>query len=219
MKYFSALKSLVIAVSICTPIYLKAQVAPTAKPNWQNLDLKIDSVFGISTEKTYRELLKDKKHIPVLVAVIDGGVDIDHEDLKQVIWNNPSETAGNNTDDDKNGYIDDIHGWDFIGSAKGNVQFDNTELVRQVRLYGPKYANTDTTKLTGKDLERFKTYSMMKDELAAKVKKANKTYKLISAVNGILDGMLVKMNNANPQLKDFENYHAANDAEAYVKRL
>ena len=70
------------------------------KPNWQNLDLKIDTTFGISTEKAYKELLKGKKSTPVLVAVLDGGVDLNHEDLKRVIWINKREVAGNGIDDD-----------------------------------------------------------------------------------------------------------------------
>src|ERR1700761_8894790 len=109
MKNLFPVKKLIVAISICLPICLQAQVAQKAKKNWQNLDLKTDTVFGISTEKAYNELLKDKKHVTVVVAVIDGGVDINHEDLKQVIWTNTAETASNNTDDDKNGYVDDIH--------------------------------------------------------------------------------------------------------------
>src|SRR5690348_12412920 len=70
------------------------------KANWQNLDLQKDSVFGISTEKAYGELLHHKKATTVLVAVIDGGVDTAHEDLKAVIWNNPREKAYNGKDDD-----------------------------------------------------------------------------------------------------------------------
>ena len=73
------------------------------KPNWQNLDLKADSTFGISTEKAYNELLKGKKSVPVIVAVLDGGVDIAHEDLKALIWVNKKEKAGTGKDDDKNG--------------------------------------------------------------------------------------------------------------------
>jgi hypothetical protein len=94
------------------------------KANWQNLDLKKDSVFGISTEKAYTELLKGKKSNPVLVAVLDGGVDLNHEDLKRVIWTNKKEIAGNGIDDDKNGYADDIHGWNFLGGKNGSIEFE-----------------------------------------------------------------------------------------------
>ena len=106
-----------LLIAINFRLLVNAQTAGI-KANWQNLDLKTDSVFGISTEKAYTELLKGKKHVTVLVAVIDVGVDINHEDLKSVIWTNPKEIAGNHIDDDKNGYVDDLHGWDFIGGAR-----------------------------------------------------------------------------------------------------
>ncbi len=94
---------------------LLSQGVSAQKANWHNLDLKTDSVFGISTERAYQELLGHKKATTVLVAVIDGGVDTAHEDLKSVIWINPKERPGNGKDDDRNGYVDDLHGWDFIG--------------------------------------------------------------------------------------------------------
>ncbi|MEK7166887.1 MAG: S8 family serine peptidase, partial [Patescibacteria group bacterium] len=53
----------------------------------------------------------------IIVAVFDGGVDIDHPDLINNIWTNQNEINGNEIDDDKNGYIDDIYGWDFIENS------------------------------------------------------------------------------------------------------
>ncbi|MBQ7525260.1 MAG: S8 family serine peptidase [Abditibacteriota bacterium] len=52
----------------------------------------------------------------VPVAVVDSGVNMSHEDLKNKIWTNPGEIPGNNKDDDKNGYVDDVHGWNFVSS-------------------------------------------------------------------------------------------------------
>jgi subtilisin family serine protease len=219
MSNFSAFKRLAFAAILFFPICLKAQDVTKPIPNWQNLDLKTDNFFGISTEKTYNELLKEKKHVPVLVAVIDGGVDINHEDLKQVIWTNPAEVAGNNTDDDKNGYIDDLHGWDFIGSSKGDVHYDNLELTRLTRLYNAKFANADTTALTGKDLTDFKAYGLMKTDLDKRLQKAQKTYDIITRFSSLLDAMLPKLNNPNPKLDDIKSYNPDNDGEAYVKRI
>src|SRR4051812_1961811 len=97
-------------------------------PNWFNLDLITDGYFGISTEKAYNELLKGKQpKQKIIVAVIDGGTDIKHEDLKDVLWTNPKEIPNNGKDDDGNGYVDDVHGWNFIGSKNGNLAFDNLE--------------------------------------------------------------------------------------------
>jgi hypothetical protein len=125
------------------------------KPNWQNLDLQADSTFGISTEKAYNELLKGKKSVPVIVAVLDGGVEIAHEDLKAVIWVNKKEKAGNGKDDDKNGYIDDVHGWNFLGSAKGSINYETLELTRLVRRDNAKFANADATSVKASELPAF----------------------------------------------------------------
>lgn len=121
-----------LALSLSLQAQAPAEKAPE---NWFNLDLTADKVHGVSTEKAYKELLKDKKpKKKVLVAVIDSGVDPEHEDLKDVMWVNPDEIAGNGIDDDKNGYVDDIHGWNFIGGADGkNVNYENLELTRLYR--------------------------------------------------------------------------------------
>ena len=118
--------------------------------NWYLLDPETDKVQGLSVEKTYNTLLKDKPSTTVLVAVIDSGVDIDHEDLKGVLWTNEDEIPNNNIDDDKNGYVDDIHGWNFIGGKDGNVNQDTYEVTREYARLKPKYENFDTTKLTKK---------------------------------------------------------------------
>ena len=52
----------------------------------------------------------------VVIAVIDSGIDLDHEDLAANIWTNPGEIPGNGIDDDGNGYVDDVHGWDFAAN-------------------------------------------------------------------------------------------------------
>jgi hypothetical protein len=70
----------------------------------------------MSVDRAYAELLKGKKGVPV-VGIVDSGVDIEHEILKSVLWTNAKEIAGNGIDDDKNGYIDDIHGWNFLGDS------------------------------------------------------------------------------------------------------
>jgi subtilisin family serine protease len=105
----------------------------TCKNYWQHLDLKKDGFFGISSERAYQTLLKGKTGIPVVVAIIDGGVDTGHRDLKGVLWRNKKEIPDNGKDDDHNGYIDDINGWNFLGSVKGSFQYDNSDMVRQLR--------------------------------------------------------------------------------------
>ncbi|WP_290701462.1 S8 family serine peptidase [Lacinutrix sp.] len=89
------------------------------KTTWQNKDILDDSIPGISLIKAYNTILKNKKSDEVIVAVIDQVVDINHKDLKQNIWINTNEIPNNNIDDDENGYIDDINGWDFLGNKDG----------------------------------------------------------------------------------------------------
>lgn len=92
---------------------------------WSHLDIQKDTVPGMSVDKAYAELLKDKTGVKVIVGVVDSGVDIEHEDLKSSIWTNTKEIANNGIDDDKNGYIDDIHGWNFLGDiVKENLEYE-----------------------------------------------------------------------------------------------
>ena len=93
---------------------------------WSHLDLEKDSIPGMSVDKAYSELLKNKKGVKVIVGVIDTGVDIQHEDLKSVIWINKKEVPNNGKDDDKNGFVDDVHGWNFLGNSNN----ENLEMVR-----------------------------------------------------------------------------------------
>lgn len=100
--------------------------------NWFNKDLDLDKIMGVSVDKAYSTILKDKTpKKTVVVAVLDSGVDIYHEDLKGKIWVNKDEIPDNGVDDDNNGYIDDINGWNFIGNHEGdNVYFENLEYTR-----------------------------------------------------------------------------------------
>ncbi len=105
-------------------------VAENDLKRWSHLDLLKDTIPGMSVDKAYKELIKGKKGKKVIVGIVDSGVDINHEDLKAVIWTNPKEIAGNGIDDDKNGYIDDIHGWNFLGNAV-HEQLEMTRIVKK----------------------------------------------------------------------------------------
>ena len=112
-----------------------------APENWFNLDAQTSKIQGVSTEKTY-EILKDKPAKKVIVAVIDSGVDPEHEDLRGKLWVNEDEKADNGIDDDQNGYVDDVHGWNFIGGADGtNVTNDTYELTREYIRLQKKYGD------------------------------------------------------------------------------
>jgi len=110
---------------------------------WHLLDKEKDGVYGISLDKAYDFLrLKNLKSKPVLVAVIDSGVDTLQEDLVHILWTNPNEIPGNGIDDDHNGYVDDIHGWNFIGGKDGsNVKDDSQEEGRVYYKYKEQFDN------------------------------------------------------------------------------
>jgi subtilisin family serine protease len=113
---------------------------------WSHLDLDKDSIPGMSVDRVYSELLKGKTSTPVIVGIVDSGVDIEHEDLKSVIWTNKKEIPGNKIDDDKNGYVDDIYGWNFLGNTtKENYEYEriinNKKLVDEATYLKAKAIN------------------------------------------------------------------------------
>ena len=131
LTYLSLIAALTLSLSANAQSAEKVAVAKKGAlteiqlKRWSHLDLEKDSVPGMSVDQVYSKLLKGKKGIPVIVGIVDSGVDIEHEDLKSVIWTNKKEIAGNRIDDDKNGYIDDIHGWNFLGNiTKENFEYE-----------------------------------------------------------------------------------------------
>ena len=131
------LNTFILSISLLTSIGIsKAQyleLSPEKAPsNWFNLDFIENGVRGISTERAYREFLNKKSSKTIIVAIIDSGVDINHEDLKDIIWVNSKEIPNNGIDDDKNGYIDDINGWDFLGGKDGtDITRETMEVTRE----------------------------------------------------------------------------------------
>lgn len=157
-----------------TPILGYAQENKSVPENWFNLDYEKDGVLGISTERTYESLLKGKKSTPVIVAVLDGGVDVNHEDLKNIVWINLKDSISNGVDNDKNGFINDKYGWNFIGNATGeNVHFDNLELTRLIRKHAPKYDGvTASTVMTDQEKRAYNAYLKMVDAYNEKLDEA-----------------------------------------------
>ncbi|TCC97969.1 S8 family peptidase [Pedobacter psychroterrae] len=185
-------------------------------PNWYNLDLIEDGYFGISTEKAYKELLVNlQPKQKVIVAVIDGGVDINHEDLKDILWTNTKEIAGNGIDDDGNGFIDDVHGWNFIGSKAGNLEFDNLELTRIRRKLIKYISTTNLTVLDSTQKEEYALYQRVTREFGEKYDNAHAAFGFISTVTKILDSVALVNSKSIPSADDIERYKADSDEEGY----
>ena len=209
---------LFISFQICSYAQNKNVTLP---PNWYNLDLEKDGYFGVSTEKAYNELLKNKSpKSRIIVAVIDGGVETNHEDLKGVMWVNQKEIPGNGIDDDGNGYVDDVKGWNFIGSKKGDVAYDNLELIRIYRKLNPKYRSTiKSTKLDSVGEEEFALYNKVTTEFGKKYDDADQNFRVLSAINKVLDSVATVNRKPKPSLADIENYKADNEMEEQVKKI
>jgi cell wall-associated protease len=139
---------------------------------WYQKDYQIDGFPGISLDKFYKENKQQQQQKSIVVAVIDTQIDLQHQDLQGQIWTNIKEIANNNIDDDKNGYVDDTNGWNFVGTKSGNyVVWGNFEYVRLVREWGAIFK--DKTEILPKDIARYKEY-----QRALKIlDKENKYYK------------------------------------------
>jgi len=165
------MKKIILIAAAAITMSSAAFSQDSAPENWFNLDKEQDGVHGVSTEKTYKTLLKGRKGQTIIVAVIDSGVEVDHEDLKDVMWTNPGEIPGNGIDDDNNGYVDDIHGWNFLGGPDGqNVNDETLEVTRIYASLRDKYDGK--TRDNVKDKDEFDLYTKTKEEVESARQKA-----------------------------------------------
>lgn len=140
---------------------------------WQYKDIVQDTVPGISLDRAYTELLKHQKAKDnVIVAIIDTGLDIEHEAIKNHIWTNDDAPPGNGIDDDGNGYIDDIHGWNFIGNASGeNLLYANLEITRIIRKYKAQFKDKTEEEIASGELEEYQKYKRLLEEYNKELEK------------------------------------------------
>lgn len=143
--------------------------------NWIHKNPETDGVMGIGSDKAF-ELLKNKKPRKVIVAILDTGVDTKHPEFGGSIWVNNDEVAGNGIDDDGNGYIDDVSGWNFLGGKKGNVKEDTHELTREFVRLSNIYSGKDSTEV--EDKEEYKYYMEIDDTFRRWSKEAYENYNL-----------------------------------------
>lgn len=220
MKFLKSF--LVVLLSFVSVQFVAAQdknvVLP---PNWFNLDLTTNGYFGISTERAYQELLKNKQpKQKIIVAVIDGGTDVHHEDLKDVVWTNKKEIGGNGVDNDKNGYIDDVYGWNFIGSKKGDLHYDNLELVRIKRLLEPKYRSTlPSTNLDSAEKEEYKLYKRVVSDFGKKYQEASEAYPIYIAIKKMMDSVGVLNKKTIPSLEDIDRFKTDDEFDEFIKKV
>jgi len=138
---------------------------------WHLMDKDKDGYYGISLQKAY-DFVKGKKSTPIIVAIIDSGIDTLHEDLKEVLWHNPKEIPGNGIDDDNNGYVDDVYGWNFLGGKDGrNVTQDSYEGARVYHKLKAKYADKkiDTATLSDDEKDEYQMWLKAKKKIEGDV--------------------------------------------------
>jgi cell wall-associated protease len=148
---------------------------------WHLKDRGKDGLYGISLDKAY-EFVKGRKSQTVIVAVIDSGIDTTHEDLKPILWRNPKEIVGNGIDDDKNGYVDDVNGWNFLGGKDGrSVKEDSYEVARVYHKYKAKFGGvTDPSTLSKEDQETYKMWKKAEKQIMGDGKESGVQLLLLS---------------------------------------
>lgn len=188
--------------------------------NWYNT-----AKTGMQTEKAYEFLKKkNKKSQTVVVAVIDSGVDLEHEDLKGKIWVNTKEIPNNLIDDDANGYVDDVHGWNFLGNSKGenqeNACFEKTRIFRKLR---DKYERLEANQVTVNDRKEYELFLNLKKEIKTETdeyKQYKEQYDQLPAVIKYVPQIVgSKLNNPNYTLKDLKKWKPQSEEEKEIKSI
>ena len=192
---------------------------------WHLLDQKDSGYYGISIDKAYQfAKSKNLKSTPVIVAVIDSGVDTLHEDLKSILWRNPKEIAGNGIDDDKNGYVDDIYGWNFLGGRDGrNVEKDSYEAARVYHKLKSKWEEKDIASgtLSADETKEYKMWLKAKFDIVGEVNpleviQVKRMYKDLKLGDSVIRKDLEK---EEYNCKDLSDYTATTDKAKKVKAI
>ncbi|MDZ4666757.1 MAG: S8 family peptidase [bacterium] len=211
MKFFSVL-------AIASVLSFQSFAQKKAPDNWFNLDAKNDKVWGVSSDKAYKELPIGKNPVKIIVAVIDAGTDIYHEDLKMNLWVNTKEIPGNGIDDDKNGYIDDINGWNFIGGKEGNVKEDTYEFTRILGAYIQKgYDENDIPpfKVAGEEDLFIESRKMQKKES----EEINGQYEQFKTILKMISDMTARTGSKDPSVAQVDALKVETKQDKGIKSI
>lgn len=193
--------------------------------HWQLLDLGKDSIYGTSVNRAYQELLAGKKPHRVIVAVIDSGVDTAQVDLQGHIWTNPGEIPGNGIDDDHNGFVDDIHGWNFLGGKNDtSVVKESSELEREYYRLRQEFGGvTDSTSVKKRDRPEYRYWLAIKEKRQKDSLSNSQNYATVSVGVRrfeILDKMLQSyIGKDTLYLSDIRNLNTDNDTLAMAQQI
>lgn len=217
MKYIKLFSIVFVFISSYSFVEAQSlnQKSDAYKKGWHLEDHQSTGIYGISAERAYKEFLIGKTpKKKIVVAVIDSGIDTAHEDLKPILWQNKKEIPNNGIDDDKNGYIDDIHGWNFIGGKDGkNVGKDSYEAVRVYYKFKPEFGNgtVDESSLSGEKKMQYQLYAKAKNQIEAQAKEASMYVMIlkdlvakIPSADSILKLSMGKERYTGDELQDFK---------------
>lgn len=201
------MKKLLIAAAFYSGFAMIAAQTVVAPENdkdlktWYHKDHATTKVYGVNTENAYKFLeSKGLKPKSVIVGVLDSGVEVDHPGLLKNMWKNPNEVPNNGKDDDGNGYIDDVYGWNFLGGKNGDVDVDNMEVTRVVKKYKPLFEGDDSTKNKANQTkmpEEFAMYMKSKDIFTKKSEEAKQSLQLYTMINNAIPDMVKLLNGKN----------------------
>jgi len=155
--------------------------------HWAHADLVTDTIPGMSLDKAY-QFLEGKTGETVIVAVIDSGIDIEHEDLKDELWTNPKEIAGNNIDDDKNGYVDDVYGWNFLG-GNGVDAPEQLEITRIVAKLKGRFEGKTAENISEEEKADFEKYQEYLEAYTNASKRHFSTIERLAQIEGVMNSV------------------------------
>jgi len=201
---------------------------PKPAKNWFHLDPETTGPKGISTQKAY-EFVSDRGSRKIIVAVIDSGIDIDHPDLNSKIWKNDGEQAGTKRDDDGNGYVDDVNGWNFLGNPDGrNIDKETMEVTREYRRLDLKFRSRDEFSITAGERDEWIYFQRVrnkffedKEEYEAQFAQVSQIYNSFMTAEDTIKNTfgLQELNISALDALDMKDNPALLQARAYLKLL
>jgi len=187
----------------------KSEFSKNELQNWVIYDIINDTIPGISLNRAINTILKGKKGKEVIVAVLDSEVDIKHKGIQDFIWKNPNEIPNNNIDDDKNGYVDDVNGWNFLGGSNGeNSNFTNYSYTRILKK-NLNFFNGDENKTLNKDSIAYRIYLKAKRKYEKQVIYAKEDIEyadmLLNSLENVTKGLTKYLKEGNQVLKSLDS--------------
>lgn len=203
--------------------------AQTATPNdkdqktWYHKDYATTKVYGVNTQNAYKFLeSKGLKPRTVVVGVLDSGVEVDHPGLAKNMWKNPNEVPNNGKDDDGNGYVDDIFGWNFLGGKNADIDVDNMEVTRVVKKYQSVFEGPDSAKNKenqAKMPEEFAMYMKSKEVFTKKSQEAKQNVQLYTMIKNVIPDMVKLLGNKTLTKENLATIKPSTQQEAMAMQV